>query len=222
MKPAPHPRATLPTHLQRERTRIAQEAARLISEHGIGDLRHAIGKAAARLGCTDARAFPREAEVDAALREHQRLFHAGSQPRALRERREAALEAMQFLHAFDPRLVGAVLDGTADEHSTVCLHVFADDADAVGHFLRDQRIPARTASRRLRIGQGAETSYEVLRFEADGIAFDLTVLPLRALHQPPRRDADEHPLERAALPRVRALLGTDDEAARGAAIGSPC
>ena len=41
--------------------------------------------------------------------------HAGG----LRARREAALRALEFFATFEPRLVGPVLDGTADAHSPV-------------------------------------------------------------------------------------------------------
>jgi len=33
---------------------------------------------------------------------------------------------MRYLREFEPRLVGAVLSGTATEHSEVQLHLFAD------------------------------------------------------------------------------------------------
>ena len=80
--------------LQRNRLRVAQEAARLMSEHGIRDFHHAKVKAAERLGILDAQALPRNNEIEDALREHQRIFHAESQPQLLQERREAAVEAI--------------------------------------------------------------------------------------------------------------------------------
>ena len=128
--------------LQRNRVRIAQEAARLMSEHGIRDFHHAKLKAAERLGILDTQALPRNLEIEQALREHQRLFLADSQPQLLRQRREAAIEAMRFLSAFEPRLVGAVLEGSADAHSAVCLHVYSDDPEAVMLYLRDHGVSA--------------------------------------------------------------------------------
>ena len=79
---------------RRNRLRIAQEAARLMSEHGIRDFHHAKLKAAGRLGIADTQSLPRNAEIELALRAHQRLFLADSQPQWLRQRREAAVEAM--------------------------------------------------------------------------------------------------------------------------------
>ncbi|WP_266170675.1 hypothetical protein [Dyella subtropica] len=198
--------------VQRNRRRIAQEAARLMSEHGIRDFHHAKLKAAERLGILDAQALPRNNEIEDALREHQRIFHAESQPQLLQERREAAIEAMRFLRAYEPRLVGAVLDGTADGHSAVCLHVFADDPEAVVLFLHEHGVPVETQTRRLRASRDEQAEYPVLLFAADGLPFDITVFPIDALRQPPLDRIDEKPMRRASLATVETLLAESDDA----------
>lgn len=199
---------------QRNRHRVAQEAARLMSEHGIRDFHHAKLKAAERLGILDTQALPRNREIEEALREHQRLFQGDTQPSLLRERREAALEAMRFLAAFEPRLVGAVLDGTADAHSAVCLHVFDDDAEAVAVFLQEHGVPFETQSRRLRISTDEQREYPVMLFSADKLPFDLTVLPRDALRQAPLNRIDEKPMRRATLTSVEMLLVEEREPIR--------
>lgn len=195
---------------QRNRLRVAQEAARLMSEHGIRDFHRAKLKAAERLGILDEQALPRNQEIEQALREHQRLFHADSQPRLLQERREAAVEAMRFLARFEPRLVGAVLDGTADAHSAICLHVFSDDPDAVHRHLHEHGVPFEAQTRRLRTSRDEQAEFPVLLFAADALSFDLTVLPHDALRQAPLDRVDEKPMRRAALPAVEELLAADE------------
>ncbi|KZC37372.1 UNVERIFIED_ORG: hypothetical protein RHOFW104R5_24175, partial [Rhodanobacter sp. FW104-R5] len=182
-----------------------------MSEHGIRDFHHAKLKAAERLGILDAQALPRNLEIEQALREHQRLFLADSQPQLLRQRREAAVEAMRFLAPFEPRLVGAVLDGTADAHSAVCLHVYSDDPEAVVLYLRERGVPIETQVRRLRYGRDEQPEYPVLLFAADELPFDLTVLPRDALRRAPLDRADDRPMRRASLSQVEALL--DEESA---------
>lgn len=204
-----HHRIHAHDRLQRNRLRIAQEAARLMSEHGIRDFHHAKLKAAERLGIVETQALPRNLEIEQALREHQRLFLADSQPQLLRRRREGAVEAMRFLGAFEPRLVGAVLEGTADAHSAVCLHVFSDDPDAVGLFLSEHGVPIETQTRRLRSNRGEQPEYPVLLFAADELPFDLTVLPRDALRQAPLDRTDDRPMRRASLAQVEMLLGED-------------
>ncbi|WP_426702039.1 hypothetical protein ACPPVV_03225 [Rhodanobacter sp. Col0626] len=205
-----HHRIHAHDRLQRNRLRVAQEAARLMSEHGIRDFHHAKLKAAERLGILDTQSLPRNLEIEQALREHQRLFQADSQPQLLRQRREAAMEAMRFLTPFEPRLVGAVLEGTADAHSAVCLHVFSDDPDAVGLYLREQGVPVENQVRRLRYGREEQPEYPVLLFAADELPFDLTVLPRDALRQAPLDRADDRPMRRASLAQVEILLDEDD------------
>ncbi len=206
-----HHRIHAHDRLQRNRVRIAQEAARLMSEHGIRDFHHAKLKAAERLGILDTQALPRNLEIEQALREHQRLFLADSQPELLQQRREAAVEAMRFLSAFEPRLVGAVLEGTADAHSAVCLHVLSDDPDAVGLYLREQGVPIETQTRRLRSSRAEQPEYPVLLFAADNLPFDLTVLPRDALRQAPLDRVEERPMRRASLAQVEIMLAQNDD-----------
>ncbi|OOG42442.1 hypothetical protein [Rhodanobacter sp. C05] len=206
-----HHRIHAHDRLQRNRLRIAQEAARLMSEHGIRDFHHAKLKAAERLGILEAQALPRNLEIEQALREHQRLFHADSQPQLLLQRREAAIEAMRFLARFEPRLVGAVLEGTADAHSAVCLHVFSDDPAAVELYLREHGVPIQAQVRRLRYSRDEQPEYPVLLFAADELPFDLTVLPRDALRQAPLDRADDRPMRRATLSQVEILLAEDDD-----------
>ena len=205
-----HHRIHAHDRLQRNRLRVAQEAARLMSEHGIRNFHHAKLKAAERLGIVDSQALPRNLEIEQALREHQRLFLGDSQPQLLRQRREAAVEAMRFLAPFEPRLVGAVLDGTADMHSAVCLHVYSDDAEAVVRFLREHGVPLEMQVRRLRYSRTEQPEYPVLLFAADAVPFDLTVLPRNALRQAPLDRTDDRPMRRATLAQVEMLLAEDD------------
>jgi len=124
----------------RMRQRLAVEAARIMAEEHLSDFYKAKQKAAARLGATNTRNLPRNDEIERALVEYQRLFRADSQPARLRRLRETALRAMELLARFNPRLVGPVLRGTADEHSEVTLHVFADTSEEIGLFLTSSVI----------------------------------------------------------------------------------
>src|SRR5688500_18733260 len=137
-----HARQHAETRTRERRRRLAHEAARLMAEGGIRDYHQAKLKAAERLGIHDDASLPRNREIEDALREYQRLFQGEATAEGLRLRREAALRALEFFAPFEPRLVGPVLDGTADAHAPVSLHLHDDDADAVPRFLEDQGIPA--------------------------------------------------------------------------------
>ena len=194
---------------QELKRRIALEAARLMSEHGIRDFALAKRKAAERLGAHEDTALPKNAEIEAALREHQRLFQGDEQPQRLRHLREVARDAMKFFAHFDPRLVGAVLEGTADRHSAITLHLFADTPEDVALFLQNEGIPYEEQTRRLRLTPQQNEEFPVLLFSAEDVAVDLTVLPRDAIRQAPLDRIDERPMRRATLSALELILAEE-------------
>jgi hypothetical protein len=191
------------------RQRIAFEAARLMATHKLQDSREAARRAAQALG-EDAAQLPEHGEVIEQLRDYQRLFRRDSQPGALRARREAALEAMQFLSGFGPLLHGAVLDGTADEGAPVLLQVFSEDPDAFARFMLEQRWPQRlqTASTRLRVRRDGHQDFSSWRFVAEGIDFEVVALPPALQRQAPL-GPDGRPMARANATQLRQLMGSE-------------
>lgn len=206
MRPArQHAHQHAQVRLNERRQRLATEAARLMAESGIADYHQAKLKAAQRLGIHDDASLPRNTEIEEALRQYQRLFRrdAGDE---LQRRREAALEALRFFREFEPRLVGPVLEGTADARSPVMLHVHADDADALARFFEQHDIPAQPRGRRLRLDRHREYDAPTWVFSADGLPFDVTVLPLDVLRQAPLSPVDEKPMRRASAAQLRQLV----------------
>jgi len=192
-------------HHQR-RQRLAHEAARLMAETGIHDYGQAKRKAARQLGIVDEAMLPRNEEIQTALRDYQRLFQSHSQPLALRQRREAAVQAMVFFAGFAPRLTGPVLDGTADAHAPVLLHLHAEDADEVARFLIESDLPADAGTATVWLDKKRSVEVPEWRFMADDVVFELKVLPLSALHQAPLSALNDKPAPRATMTQVRALL----------------
>lgn len=187
------------------RRRIAVEAARLVAEQGLRDFHLAKLKAVGNLGLGESAPLPRNSEIEEALREHQRLFQSDSQPQQLARLRAVAVEAMRFLSPFQPRLVGAVLDGTADAYSGVCLHLFTENADEVAIFLGNQRIPFEQQERSLKMSAGNPLTVPVFIFSAADTVIDLSVFALDGLRQSPLDRVSERPMQRAAQDAVIAL-----------------
>ena len=202
----PHAHTHAQTHVRERRQQLATEAARLMVEGGIRVFHLAKRKAAQRLGIVDDASLPRNSEIEAALREHQRLFLGDRQQTELQRRREAALPALEFFQHFQPRLVGPVLDGTADAHSPVSLHLHSDDADAVPRWLDEHGIPAHPRSHRLRLDHERDIDAPAWLFSAEGLEFDVTVLPQDSLRQAPLSGVDGKPMQRASLRQLRLLL----------------
>lgn len=187
------------------------EAARIMLESGIKDFYTAKRKAAARLGNSESRHMPRNTEVEQAMIDYQRLFRADSQPHTLRRLRETALDAMKHLERFRPRLVGPVLAGTADTHTCINLHVFAETPEEVAIFLMQEDIPYQSDQRQLR-GPGEQRNhYPVFRFVAGDTPVELSVFPLVGLRQAPLSPVHGKPMERASVEEVRQLLAREEQ-----------
>ena len=205
-----HAQVHAQTKTRERRQHLAFEAARLMAEGGVRDYHQAKLKAAQRLGIFDDASLPRNREIEDALREYQRLFLAGDQPQEVRRRREAAQRALEFFREFEPRLVGPVLDGTADANAPVALHVHSDDADAVQRWLEQHGVPAQSRSRHLRLDREREGDFPVWLFAAEDLSFDITVLPAAVVRQAPLSGIDGKPMRRASAAQLRALLAEDE------------
>ncbi|WP_321916728.1 MULTISPECIES: UDP-N-acetylmuramate--alanine ligase [unclassified Paraburkholderia] len=127
---------------QRVREEIAIAAARMIAEDGL-DYATAKRKAARQVvGETriEGTWLPDNDQIEEEIREYQALFQSDSQPAVLRRLREIALEWMQRLQPFNPFLTGAVLNGTAGEHSDIHLQIFCDNAKDVAIWLLNANV----------------------------------------------------------------------------------
>ena len=199
-------RRNSPQHTQQQRLLIAQAAARLMAESGLHDFSSARRKAAAQLGVHNQRLLPDNDEIEAALREYQRLFQRDSQEEALQALRRTALKAMKLLAPFSPRLVGPVLTGTADRHSPIYLHLFADTAEQVGIFLMEHQIPFEQSERRVHYSGGREEQRPLFRFVAGEEALELTVFPMQGLRQAPLSPIDGKAMRRADYNELQRLV----------------
>lgn len=193
----------------RARQMLAQEAARIIVEQGIRDYRVAKIKAAERLGINTRGALPRNAEIELAISNHHALFGGESHANFLQQMREAALSAMDLLTDFTPRLIGPVLQGTADENSAVNLHVFSDSPESVAMHLSSSGLNYRPYERRLKTSRGkgaTPSSFVGFQFDYEGECVEATVFPVDGIRQAPISPIDGKPMKRADRKAVRLLL----------------
>ena len=201
---------------------IAALAARLIAEDGMdcGPARH---KAAAAILGTSVRAggaLPDQEQLEAALRSHLRLHDGAAHRQLLQNLRTLAMEWMQLLAAFEPHLVGAVLNGSATVHSHLHLHLFTDSAKDVEMALLDRGLDIRVGPADDRAAHAQEVIGFLARDSgasspprggaADSTPVLLTVMDATALRQAPsaharRHDPSLHAVERAGRANLRML-----------------
>jgi hypothetical protein len=171
-----------------DRLRIAQVAARLISEHGLSDWSLAKRKAARQLMLPEHGTQPSNEEIEAALAEYHALYGGAAHAASLERKRRVALVWMRRLADWRPLLVGGVAAGWAGPHSDIRIELVADDPKAVEIALAAQgvayaaRPPASSEPDAMRAAELLiETSDEGLR---------LSILTPHERRQRPRRDGE--------------------------------
>ncbi len=122
---------------------IAVEAARLMTEAGIDSISTARKKAALKLGIHQEQSLPDDAAILQALETQQFLYQSTATKEQLDEIRRTALNAMQLFHDFQPRLIGSVLQGFAQHHSSIDLLLNVDSPEEIATFLIDKNIPSQ-------------------------------------------------------------------------------
>lgn len=131
-----------PSDAELLRAEIAAAAARMIAEDG-ADYGNAKRKAARQiLGDAKVRGdvLPDNAQIENEVRLYNELFFDDTQPLRLLHLRKLALRLMDDLAQFQPYLTGAVLNGTAGEHSDIHLQLFTESAKDVEIFLLNKNI----------------------------------------------------------------------------------
>ncbi len=148
------------------RDEIAAVAARLIAEDGLdyaGAKRRAAREVLGDKGQAPRDCVPDNDQVEAAVREHQALFMSDSQPARLLALRCVARDVMRFLVdtglGLVPFVNGAIVNGTAGEHSDVHLQLFDDNAKDIEIHLLNAGIDFEVSET-----GGARAGGEVLSF----------------------------------------------------------
>lgn len=206
----------LPSSTTDLRHEVAAAAARLIAQDGLDYARakekawHAIAgnHAPARA------ALPDNAQVEVELRRWLATFGGTAHRQHLQALRTLALQLMQRLTQFQPHLTGAVLNGTATEHSDIHLLLYSDSAKDVEHFLLQEGVnfqafagePGEGAT-----GEGAEETIQfVMTPQRIGVVLEIFHPHARRRAAPNRfPDPAAHPLEtagRISLAQLQTLL----------------
>ena len=188
------------------RLALAQEAARIMAEHGISDFLLAKRKAADRFGVTEGAVLPKNTEIEADLQQYQRLYDGDGLAESLQAQRRVALAAMRRLREFEPRLVGPVLTGTATRHAQVQLHLFTDYAESVTMKMLEMGLAHEVTERRVRMDSARVLALPGLRFEIEAQPIEVTVFPADGIRQAPVSPVDGRPMRRASASEVEALL----------------
>lgn len=221
------PRRTIPSRSidGNATTEIAVGAARLIADEGM-DYASAKRRAARDVlgDAAQARGFlPDNEQVETEVRRHLRLFGGPEHTVLLERLRRHALSLMQRLRAFEPRLVGAVLNGTATGFSDIQLHLYHDDVKDIEIYLLNEGVDFDVDEGDREPGGPLErihfvTTVSLAAGRSHRTGAVLSVHPSVAIRVAPRqRSSDDvlHPIEasgRASIEQLEALLASGGEA----------
>ena len=194
-----------PNDAQSLRAEIAALAARMIAEDGAdyGTAKRKAAKVLLGNQKVPGDVLPDNAEIEAEVREYQSLFFGEEHAQRLQHLRLIALEIMEKLSEFSPYLTGAVLNGTAGEHSDIHIQLFAESSKDVAVFLlnHDINYEVSEANHFLHAGR----SLEILSFLWKGEAVHLTLYEQDDQRQI-AKSAGNRRIEKADLNAVRTLI----------------
>jgi hypothetical protein len=205
-------------------TEIAVGAARLIADEGM-DYASAKRRAARDTlgdGANTRGLLPDNDQIEEELRRHLRLFGGAEHKALLLALRRHAGMLMRRLQRFEPRLVGAVLNGTATEFSDLQVHLYCDDVKDVEIQLLNDGINFDVDEGNREPGGPVERIHFLTdvpvgpgRRHRTGVVLGL--LPSLAIRVSPRhRSTDDglHPIEasgRASIEQLESLLAASEE-----------
>lgn len=189
---------------------IAQQAARMMAEEGISDYSYAKRKAARQLAANNVDCLPTNSEIENELKLYHEIYGAEDHPQHLHSLRTDALKVMQLLEAFNPYLVGSVLDGTAGRFAETNLHLFADSLKDVELFLLNQDIPYEMAEKSYRFG-GDRRRTPVFELEGPNGLIRLSVFSVDDLRTAPKSMLDDGSMQRASMQALTQLIKSTEE-----------
>lgn len=184
------------------RHRVAVEAARILYHREVKEYFHAKREAARRQGTIH---LPSNREVHEQLLLIARQVEGDEHLPRLAAMRSLALQLMELLQEYHPRLIGSTLTGHIRRGSDVDLNLFADDVEPVLDTLRDGGYAPEVEIVLSRKG-GESNEYTHIRLP--DLNVEMTVYPPEELHTVPRCGITGGPMRRASLKELREVMGT--------------
>lgn len=175
-------------------------------EEGINDFQHAKRKASSRLSIRENFLLPSNKEIELSLRERLRLFAHESTRFNLNHYRQTAIDVMEFLLPFRPRIVGGILENYVTPSSSINLHLFAQTPEEISLFLADHQISFKSVDKRFRYDRDRIEYIPVLQLSFEDIPIEGAIFPPKGLRQAPLSPVHGNPMKRSTVEQLRAKL----------------
>jgi len=183
---------------------LVREAARLMYEEGVEQYLDAKRKAAKRILGKQTKDLPSNGEISEELYSLAKFHNGSEHSRTLFEMRLLAMEVMERLDEFSPRLIGSVSTGRIREGSDVDLHVFTDSLELIQSHLEKLDWPYEVNQVWIeKNGRPAEFNHVYMMFD---YPVELSVYPVNDIRVRGRSSTDGKPIERLSVSKVRELI----------------
>lgn len=202
---------------------LIREAARLMFEEGVDQYFDAKKKAAKRILGKQTKHLPSNGEISDELYQLS-LFHCGDElSTTLFKMRLLAMDVMEHLECFNPRLIGSVSTGRVRHGSDIDLHIFTDTLEHFQNYL--DNLNWQYHFKQICIekeGRPVEYTHVYLDLE---FPVELSVYPTNEIRIRGRSSTDGKPINRLSISTLRNLVLTehaDDWSEYLAGANNPC
>lgn len=184
------------------RLRAAERAAELMYFEGIKEYLRAKRKASRHVKMT---LWPNNREIRDALDRLAEAHEGPARQERLLAMRRKALQVMEVLEDFEPRLIGSVLTGHIKMSSDIDLHAFADDHELVGNCLLEAGYDL--CFELIKTRKGGEFRDFPHYYISEGVAMvEVSVYPLEDLKRPQKSSITHKRMERATTRKLAKLI----------------
>jgi len=190
---------------QREiRQLLVREAARLMVEEGVDQYLDAKRIAAKRLLGKEVKMLPSNGEIADEVHRLASFQQGAVLQTTLFEMRLLALDTMEQLEPFRPRLIGSVSTGRIRKGSDIDIHVFCDQLEMLYQHLEflglkyESKLVCIRRNNRL-----VEYTHVYLDFE---YPVELSVYPAKEIRVAGRSSTDGKPIKRISASRLQSLM----------------
>ena len=183
---------------------LTREAARLMYEDGVDQYLDAKRIASKRLLGKETKYLPSNGEIADELQRISRFHQADTHQSTLFEMRLLALDIMEKLALFRPRLIGSVSTGRIRQGSDIDIHVFSDHQEAL--YLHLDALEWQYDTRQVWIQRGnQQVEYTHVYFD-EQYPVELSVYPSNDIRITGRSSTDGKRINRISVSRLRTLI----------------
>jgi len=136
-------------------------------------------------------------------------LHEPNRGENLEQMRRTALEVMEILSSFHPRLIGSVLSGTIKSTSDIDLHMFAEEYEEIMYVLNEHGLEYEFEM--VTIQKNNEImDFPHLYIEKNGYTVELSIYELIQMRKRQRSSITGKPMEYAGIAKLRKILNENN------------